>query len=48
MDESEEEDDHDEVVGVRPYMLELTGSAAGEGETQTQPRDGAEAFSLDT
>ena len=28
-------------------MFEPTGSAAGEGETQAHPRDGAEAYSLD-
>ena len=46
-DRNDEEDDRDEVIGVRLYMFELTDSTAAEGETQAPPRDGAEAFSLD-
>ncbi len=44
--EVEEENDQDSVFRVRLYLFELiaeAGSAAGEGETQVHPRNGADA-----
>ncbi len=38
-----EENGHGDVFGVRLYLFELTVGAAGEGETQVHPCNGADA-----